>query len=404
MPHILLVFSSAATAEFNVAGVPAGARAAHALASLRGDDAVDGCTLIVDRGWEPSGHLILECERLAAGLRLSFSPEHATGAAVVVQGEALVAALARQHGEWGRQAVLLAIVDARVRSPASRGAGFAESAALRQLDRASRQILAATGKRGDGIVSRYINRPISRAISRRLLQVPGLVPSHASAGTALLGIAMVFALFLGGNSGLIAGALLFQAASIFDGVDGEMARATYRTSEEGATLDSIIDACTNLAFIMGVSVNVGLSGDILGAAAGAISVVTLAFGLLLIGRCSSTPGSGVNFDIVKGQLRERGKRTLLIESLIHLTMRDFYALGCALLILAGLTQFVLLSLATITLGWLCVTVAMLARSGRWLRSEAVINRSQIILQGASTEVLTTTRRTALVSDSIGTGR
>jgi len=48
------------------------------------------------------------------------------------------------------------------------------------------------------------------------------------------------------------GALLFQAASMFDGVDGEIARATYRTSRSGAALDSAIDAATNFAAMLGI--------------------------------------------------------------------------------------------------------------------------------------------------------
>ncbi len=393
MPHILLVFSSAATVEFNVAGVPAGARAAHALAILRRDDGIDRCTLLAGFGWQPSGNLILECERLAPGLQISFSPVYTSSDTLIVQGETFVAALARQHSRWDRDAVLLALANARVKNAAARSPELPEAGSLRLLHRAGSQILAATGKRGDGIVSRYINRPISRAISRWLLQVPGLEPSHASAGTALLGLAMALALLFCGNAGLIAGALLFQAASIFDGVDGEMARATYRTSEQGATLDSIIDACTNLAFVMGVTVNVALAGDFSGAVAGLISLVTLAAGLLLIGTRSSASGGGVNFEGVKRQLRQGGKRSWLMESLIYLTMRDFYAAACAVLILAGLTHFVLLALATVTVGWFCVSLAILFRCAGQSRLESTSHSPRIAARRASDEVLSASRGT-----------
>ncbi|MFS0772749.1 CDP-alcohol phosphatidyltransferase family protein [Sphingomonas sp. 1P08PE] len=256
---------------------------------------------------------------------------------------------------------MLALAEARVRRP-GHSLVFPASASLRLLDRAGRQILAATGKAGDGIVSRHINRPVSRAISQQLLRVPGIRPFHASVGTALLGLAMVSALLFGGNAGMIAGALLFQAASIFDGVDGEMARATFRTSKEGASLDSVIDAGTNLAFITGVTVNVGLAGDLVGAAAGTASLLTLALGLTLLGRRARNTGQAVNFDVVKTQLRKGGARSTLTECLIHLTMRDFYAAACAILIVAGLTHLVLLAFATVTAGWFCVTIAALTRS------------------------------------------
>lgn len=161
---------------------------------------------------------------------------------------------------------------------------------LRQLRCAGRDVSAATGKGSDGIVSRYVNRPISRATSYQLLRLPGVPPLHASLGTALLGLMMAAALFFCGQTGLIAGALLFRAASIFDGVDGEIARATYRTSHEGATLDSVIEAATKLAFISGVSVNVALIGDTAGACAGGLALGTLATGLLLVGRHAKRHG------------------------------------------------------------------------------------------------------------------
>ena len=69
--------------------------------------------------------------------------------------------------------------------------------------------------------------------------------------TRLLALAMLPVLLLGGETGLILGGILFQAASVLDGVDGEMARATFRTSPSGATLDSAVDIATNLLFVAG---------------------------------------------------------------------------------------------------------------------------------------------------------
>jgi CDP-L-myo-inositol myo-inositolphosphotransferase len=58
--------------------------------------------------------------------------------------------------------------------------------------------------------------------------------------------------------GLIAGGLLFMPL-VFDGVDGEIARATFRSSPAGAALDTGVDMATNLAFMLGVTINLGLS-------------------------------------------------------------------------------------------------------------------------------------------------
>lgn len=126
---------------------------------------------------------------------------------------------------------------------------------IADLEGAVRRIVTATAKPGDGIVSRYVNRPISQTVSRFLLRWPAVRPIHATIVTGVLAIVMFLCLIAGGNAGLIAGALLFQAASIIDGVDGEIARATYRTSDFGAFADSLIDAVTNIAFIAGVVIN-----------------------------------------------------------------------------------------------------------------------------------------------------
>ena len=136
--------------------------------------------------------------------------------------------------------------------------GPASSAAL--LSAATKRLIAATGKPGDGIVARLINRPISQAISGQLLRWPQIRPIHATSVTALLALAMAVCLLTGGQAGLIAGTLLFQAASIIDGVDGEIARATFRSSRRGAMLDSLVDAAANIGFIGGVVINLWIAG------------------------------------------------------------------------------------------------------------------------------------------------
>ena len=86
--------------------------------------------------------------------------------------------------------------------------------------RAGWALLRGTVKPGDGIVSRWLNRRISRPISAFLLLFPFIRPIHATIGTALIGVAMLIALLTGSYTGMIWGSFLFQFASIFDGVDG----------------------------------------------------------------------------------------------------------------------------------------------------------------------------------------
>jgi CDP-L-myo-inositol myo-inositolphosphotransferase len=216
-------------------------------------------------------------------------------------------------------------------------------------------ILKQTGKAGDGPVSRTLNRPISRFISGLLLHLPRVRPIHATVGTALLAAAMFGALLFGGTAGLIAGGLLFQAASIFDGVDGEIARATFRSSESGAMMDNVVDIATNLLFVLGVTVNLAASGDRLAPMLTAWGFALFLLGLAAVAWRASRSGSAFGFDVVKNHYRRRFPGHLVgltIRFFIIVTSRDFFALLFALLILAGLPMGVLYLFAAAATIWI----------------------------------------------------
>lgn len=171
---------------------------------------------------------------------------------------------------------------------------------------------------------------------------------------------MAMCLVFGGPVGLVLGAILFQAASIFDGVDGEIARATFRTSARGAMLDSVIDAATNLSFIAGLATNLGLAGDRNAAWAGATGLMMLAFGLFLIGRRAKALGQPINFDVIKVHFRKQ--KSAVMEWLVWLTMRDFFAAAGAFLILMGGARQALFAFATVAAIWLTVVINVLLRT------------------------------------------
>jgi len=118
---------------------------------------------------------------------------------------------------------------------------------------AERIILRRTGKPTDGWVSRHWNRPISRAVSSVLLSL-GLAASHASLLTLLFGFFTAAIAMAPGYYPMALTGVLFQLASILDGVDGEMARATLTESEGGARLDTIVDHLTYLACFAGFTI------------------------------------------------------------------------------------------------------------------------------------------------------
>jgi choline kinase/phosphatidylglycerophosphate synthase len=106
------------------------------------------------------------------------------------------------------------------------------------------------GKTADGPVSRLLNRPLSTRLSMALAPLrpaPDLVSLVAFA----LGVAG--GVLLAAGRGL-AGALLVHAASVADGVDGEVARLQLRGGPRGALLDGVLDRVTDAAILAGLGV------------------------------------------------------------------------------------------------------------------------------------------------------
>ena len=113
------------------------------------------------------------------------------------------------------------------------------------LHRAARRLRGALTKRTDGPISRYLNRPLSTRLSMGLAHLP-LHPDVVSLVAFLVALAGAWA--LAARSG-IAGAVLVHAASVLDGVDGEIARLRLRTSPRGALLDWVLDRLGDAAVI-----------------------------------------------------------------------------------------------------------------------------------------------------------
>jgi CDP-L-myo-inositol myo-inositolphosphotransferase len=119
--------------------------------------------------------------------------------------------------------------------------------------RATWTALRATGKPTDGWVSRHVNRPISRVCSYAALQL-GMSASMASFFTLLVGLACAWMGSQPGRVALFVTGLLFQLASVLDGVDGEIARATLTESESGARVDTLVDQITYLVCFAGTTI------------------------------------------------------------------------------------------------------------------------------------------------------
>ena len=328
MPNPPILFQSESIAAAPVAGLPCALRVLLAL-EQDGMDREGPIILGAVNGWSDTRILAQEIERVRPGSQIEFRNADELDEKIAIDG--------------------LAILD--------EGNDDRDPHAI--LRRAHNRIIANTGKATDGLVSRILNRPISQWISRHALRLLWVRPIHGTIAAGMIGVVMAFCLFLGGDRGLIAGAVLFQLASIIDGVDGEIARATFRSSKSGASLDTATDAATNFAFIAGVSTNLLMSGERLAGAAGLGALALLMIGLTIIGALSLRAGGPLSFDALKHEARATASP--MMNFLSKIASRDVYALVLAVLILLGFAPAAIILFATAIVLWFAAAMVMLTR-------------------------------------------
>lgn len=105
----------------------------------------------------------------------------------------------------------------------------------------------------------------TRAVSDRLGTAVGAVgmrlgahPTHLTLMNLVLGIGGSVAVMAGRSAGrisplLVAGVVLWQAAYVFDCADGQLARATGKTSGYGASVDIFADVAVQISVVAAVS-------------------------------------------------------------------------------------------------------------------------------------------------------
>jgi choline kinase/phosphatidylglycerophosphate synthase len=103
-------------------------------------------------------------------------------------------------------------------------------------------------RENDGPVSRYLNRPLSTRLSMALAPLR-LSPDLMSFVALLLGL--LAAGLLAAGEGVVGG-VTAHAASVVDGVDGEVARLQIRARPRGAMLDGVFDRVADAAIVAGL--------------------------------------------------------------------------------------------------------------------------------------------------------
>lgn len=346
----------------NISGLPLAARMAREL-DMAG---IEHLCFVTPAGDMPSAATVVEIDRLAPHLTIRWLSAGAWASqarrwpqaltfsdAFLPEAEGISAWLEGDAACWVEDGSLVAW-----REDGS-ATGFEGGAAL-PVDRAGAILLKRTAKAGDGIVSRWINRPISRAISRLFLLVPAARPVHATMLTAVLAVLMFFCLLIDGRLGLILGPILFQAASVIDGVDGEMARVTFRSSHRGAVLDSSVDMITNLLFVAGVTIHFAMEGRQMLMLEAIASLVSMATGIAIVGWMARRGGGDPGFNLLKSRLYDRFPSGIghgIARALVYVTSRDFFAFMLMLMFVADMEEVVVPIATSVACLWLLFVLA-----------------------------------------------
>ena len=138
-----------------------------------------------------------------------------------------------------------------------------------------RMLLSAAVKATDGFFTTFFVSPYSRYIARFAAR-RGWTPNQMTTVSMLIGIAAAVAFATGSRAGLIAGAILLQAAFTIDCVDGQLARYTRQFSKLGAWLDSIFDRGKEYVVYVGLAIGAtrGFDDDVWTLAACALTLQT----------------------------------------------------------------------------------------------------------------------------------
>src|SRR5256886_16473213 len=195
----------------------------------------------------------------------------------------------------------------------------------------------------DGFVSRFFNRPISRRITRFLLQFP----IHPNAWTiSIFALPLIACLFLvrGDYVSLVIGAAIFQAFSILDVSDAEIARAKNLESKFGERLDNFCDFAASLLYVLALGLGLHRSSE------GMVCAVLITANELLLraGKSKMLVASSSSHEsfytrhrgvIVHSGLLNLGDR--FVWWLFQLTKRDMAVFVFLMLALIGLADWIL---------------------------------------------------------------
>jgi phosphatidylglycerophosphate synthase len=230
-----------------------------------------------------------------------------------------------------------------------------------QIDEIEKRFLRASGKSQDGFVSRYLNRPISRLVTRLLLRFP-TTPNGWTLFILPIPIVASLILLHGTYGSFLWGLVLFHIFSVLDGCDGEIARAKFLESESGRRLDYLCDVFSNILLAIALGFGLSRHSGWFFAGEGLIAAALIGVNEFLLARRKPRESAAASLGgALYARHRELVERSGILvfgpkvaSSLIQLTKRDVAILFFVFLAALGLPALILHLLLIVT----AVTLAL----------------------------------------------
>lgn len=243
-------------------------------------------------------------------------------------------------------------------------------------------LFRALRKRVDGPVSRYLNRPISIFLTRRLVRT-GVTPNQMTVVANAIGVLGIVLVFQATWLSVVLGAALVQAQSILDGCDGELARLKLQSSRLGEWLDNVLDDHVNIGYGLALGHAAAVQLDqpawwwlgILAAVAYSVHNVVLYLQLALVHRTGNPFAFRWWFQAadedLTAMLSKQDLGTRVSAAARALARRDLFLLAFLGLALVALPHVAVAWYGVIAVGHLVLVIVHVARGGLGLAAPQV---------------------------------
>lgn len=186
-------------------------------------------------------------------------------------------------------------------------------------------------KPGDGLISRYLNGPISTRLSITIYRSGFKIePLTISLISVVLGLSA--SLLLAMKEFILGGALV-QLASVIDGVDGELSELYRKTTLWGAYADSFLEHISEIAIVAGLALSLPIIDSFT-----LLLIVLATANVILVSYVSHNLNSlGVRTEMLRNIPATRDVRlfTIFVASVLSLPLYGLYYLAIAPLFYLG---------------------------------------------------------------------